>query len=50
MARKLNEELQEARNFVGSSKLRDVLNNGGHSISEGAIQRIIDACSFALKV
>ena len=41
---------QEARNFVGSGKLKSVLGNCGYSISEEAIEKIIDACSFVFKV
>ena len=41
---------QEARKFVGTGNLRLVLGNCGYSISDEAIQKIIDACSFAFKV
>ncbi len=41
---------QEAREFVGRGELRQVLGNCGYSISDEAIQKIIDACSFVLKV
>ena len=39
---------QEAREFVGSGRLRDALSQ--ESISEEAIEKIIDACSFVFKV
>ncbi len=41
---------QEAKKFVGTGKLRDVLRNCGYTISDEAIQKIIDACSFVFKV
>ena len=41
---------QEAKAFVGSGKLRDALESYGGTISNEAIQRIVDACSFVLKV
>ncbi|KKL94284.1 hypothetical protein LCGC14_1866170 [marine sediment metagenome] len=41
---------QEARKFVGSGTLRDALKSCNYSISDEAIQKIIDACSFVFKV
>ena len=41
---------KEARAFVGDGRLRQVLGNCGYTISEEAIDKIIDACSFVLKV
>ncbi len=38
---------QEARQFVGDGSLRDNIHG---KISEEAVQYIIDACSFVLKV
>lgn len=37
---------QEARNFIGGGHLRDILHG---EISEEAIDKIIDACSFVMK-
>jgi hypothetical protein len=51
MGRKPSKEREEARNFVGSGELRDALErNGGRTLSQEAIQILIDACSFVLKV
>ena len=51
MGRKINKAREEARNFVGSGSLRDVLeSNRLQTLSDEAIQKIIDACSFVLKV
>jgi hypothetical protein len=50
MGRKPSKEMEEARKFVGDGRLKQVLGNCGYSISEEAIQKIIDACSFVLKV
>lgn len=47
MARKINKARAEARRFVGDGSLRDTLQG---KISEEAIDKIIDACSFVLKV
>ncbi len=47
MGRSKSEALNEARKFVGTGRLRAVLHG---EISEEAIQKIIDACSFVLKV
>ncbi len=42
---------QEAREFVGDGSLRDILkNNRLKGISDEAIQKIVDACSFVFKV
>lgn len=38
---------QEARKFVGSGELRDAIKG---KLSDEALQKIIDACSFVLKV
>lgn len=40
---------KEAKEFIGQGKLRDVLKSYS-SLSPEAIQRIIDACSFVLKI
>jgi len=51
MARKINEAREEAREFVRDRSLEHVLeNNKLRELSDEAIQKIIDACSFALKV
>ena len=41
---------QEARAFVGTGKLRDALESYGATISNEAIEKIVDACSFVFKV
>ena len=38
---------QEAREFVGRGELRDNLEG---KLSDEALQKIIDACSFVLKI
>jgi len=42
-----NKARQEAREFVGDGSLRNLLQG---KISEEAIDKIIDACSFVLKI
>ena len=42
---------QEAKSFVADGSLREVLkSNQLNKISDEAIQKIIDACSFVFKV
>jgi len=42
---------QEAKHFVGDGSLRDVLKtNRLRELSDEAIQKIIDACSFVFKL
>lgn len=48
MTKEIKSPIQEAKEFVSSGKLRDALNQ--EPISEEAIEKIIDACSFVLRV
>ena len=48
MARKSNPAIEEARCYISCGKLRQVLEMDGR-LSEEAINKIVDAASFALK-
>ncbi len=50
MGRPKNEAREEARKFVGDGSLRQAIGYWNPKPSEEAIQKIIDACCFALKV
>ncbi len=47
MGRQINKAREEARRFVGRGELRDNLQG---KLSEEALQKIVDACCFVLKV
>ena len=47
---KNKEARKEAKAFIGNGRLRDTLKSHGGTISDEAIQKIIDACCFGLGI